>query len=272
MKEIARVILEEATARKQNLSLTTSTSFKIGTQTFYRINDPQKNLISAALKAISDGATAAVFTKESLQPDAIFFDMDGTIIEEESLVAIAKVVNKEQDVEHLTTLAMRGDMDFKTSLKERLRLLKGLTRSEILSIKPTICSGVPELFRWCKDNNIKLFLISGGFFELAEPLAKKLGCSNFLANRFAWQGDIMRGDVEGEIIDAEGKKEAVLNWIKENDISSERCLVVGDGANDLLMMKTCGLAVGFRPKPILWPHLNVANHTGDHRFLLESIK
>lgn len=272
MKEIARVILEEATAREQNLSLTTSASFKIGSQKFYRFNDPQKSLISAALKAISEGATAGVFTKESLQPDAIFFDMDGTLIEEESLVAIAKVANKEHAVEQLTTLAMRGEMDFKTSLKQRLRLLKGLTRNEVLSIKPTVCRGVSEVFQWCKDNNIKLFLISGGFFELAEPLAKKLGCFDFLANRFAWQGDVMDGDVDGEIIDAEGKKEAVINWIKSNHIDYGRCLVVGDGANDLLMMKTGGLAVGFRPKKILWPHLNVANHTGDHRFLLESIR
>jgi phosphoserine phosphatase len=82
----------------------------------------------------------------------------------------------------------------------------------------------------------------------------------------------MQGTTEGDIIDANGKQQAVVSWIKSLNFKKARTLVVGDGANDLLMMKASGLAVGFRPKQVLWPELKIANHTGDHRFLLESLR
>ena len=107
---------------------------------------------------------------------------------------------------------------------------------------------------------------------MAEPIAKQLGCSDFLANRFAWEEDIMQGTTDGDIIDANGKQQAVINWTKSLDFQRSRTMVVGDGANDLLMMRVSGLAVGFRPKPVLWPELKIANHTGDHSFLLESLR
>jgi phosphoserine phosphatase len=198
--------------------------------------------------------------------------MDGTVIEEESLVEIAKILKKEQEIEELTTRAMTGEMDFKKSLQARLRILKGLTRQQVAAIEPTLCAGVLELAKWCHEQHVKIFLISGGFQEMAEPIAKQLGCSDFLANRFAWEEDIMQGTTDGDIIDANGKQQAVINWTKSLNFQKARTLVVGDGANDLLMMRVSGLAVGFRPKPVLWPELKIANHTGDHRFLLESLR
>lgn len=272
MTTISRVILDEEVAQGEGLSTLEASRFSIKNQTFFRFDEPSSAHISVARQTIDRGWSAGMLPAETLNPQAIFFDMDGTVIEEESLVEIAKILKKEQEIEELTTRAMTGEMDFKTSLQARLRILKGLTRQQVAAIKPTLCAGVLELAKWCHQQHIQIFLISGGFQEMAEPIAKQLGCSDFLANRFAWDDDVMQGTTEGDIIDAKGKQQAVLNWIKSWDFQKARTLVVGDGANDLLMMKSTGLAVGFRPKQILWPELKIANHTGDHRFLLESLR
>jgi phosphoserine phosphatase len=114
-------------------------------------------------------------------------------------------------------------------------------------------------------------LITGGFREFANPVAQKLGFTDFKSNRFAWNGDLMQGEVEGAIIDANGKKQAVFDWCLSLGIDPSHTVAVGDGANDRLMLESCGMAVGFRPKRVLWPHLHFANHTGDHRFLLAAL-
>jgi phosphoserine phosphatase len=272
MKTICRVIIEEHLAAKIQVAPSKVSRFSIQNQTFHRINQPQKIAIETAMGAIQSGLTAAVIPAKSLKPQAIFFDMDGTVIKEESLVEIAKVAGKAEDVAKLTELAMSGAMDFKTSLSERLKLLEGLTREQVQAIKPTLCEGIMELVSWCHLNNIKIFLISGGFGELAQPIAQKIGCTDYLANEFLWQDNIMQGRTRGPIIDAEAKKNALLNWIKSHQLQPDKTIVVGDGANDLLMMKIGGMAVGFTPKPILWPDIDAANHTGDHQFLIQALE
>ncbi len=272
MTTISRVILNEEVAKREGLSTSEASRFSIKDQIFCRFDEPSSAHISVARQTIDRGLSAGIIPAETLSLEAIFFDMDGTVIEEESLVEIAKIFKKEQEIAELTTRAMTGEMDFKKSLQARLKILKGLTRQQVAAIEPTLCAGVLELAKWCHEQHVKIFLISGGFQEMAEPIAKQLGCSDFLANRFAWNEDIMQGTTDGAIIDAKGKQQAVVNWIKSLKIQTARTLVVGDGANDLLMMKASGLAAGFRPKPVLWPELKIANHTGDHRFLLESLR
>ena len=272
MTTISRVILNEEVAQSEGLSTSEARRFSIKDQIFCRFDEPSSAHISVARQTIDRGLSAGIIPAETLSLEAIFFDMDGTVIEEESLVEIAKIFEKEHEIGELTTRAMTGEMDFKKSLQARLRILKGLTRQQVAAIEPTLCAGVLELAKWCHEQHIKIFLISGGFQEMAEPIAKQLRCSDFLANRFAWEEDIMQGTTDGDIIDANGKQQAVINWIKSLDFQRSRTMVVGDGANDLLMMRVSGLAVGFRPKPVLWPELKIANHTGDHSFLLESLR
>jgi phosphoserine phosphatase len=197
--------------------------------------------------------------------------MDATVIHEESLVEIAKIAGKETEIHALTDVAMSGQMDFSDSLRARLKILAGLSKSQLNAVKPTICPGMQHLSIWCKKKGIQTFLVTGGFLEFAEPVARALSFTDFKSNRFAWDGDLMQGHVDGAIIDAEGKKQAVIDWCKSRGIDISNTLAVGDGANDRLMMKACGMAVGFRPKQVLWPHLDLANHTGDHRFLLAAL-
>ena len=241
--------------------------FRVGKESFVIIHRATSDLIDLARDEINHGHTAAIIPHALLRPSAMFFDMDATVIAEESLVEIARTAGKEKEIEAITTKAMAGVMDFKESLTLRLGMLKGLHRDQILSIKPTINSGMSVLADWCHDRNIPMFLISGGFVDLAGPVASELKFKDFKANRFAWDGDRIAGRVDGDIIDGEGKKLAVANWCQIHNLDIKKSIVIGDGANDLPMMSLAGLAVGFAPKKTLWPHLHVLNATGNHRFL-----
>lgn len=266
-----RVIIE--TKLSIQLAKTSSdirSNFACSGKSFNIIDFAENQWISAARDAISQGESAAIIPHHMIRPEALFFDMDATVIEEESLVEIAKVAGKSREIEDMTTAAMGGGMDFKESLKARLALLRGVDRIQVLSVKPTFSRGMTQLAAWCHQNHIPMFLVSGGFVDLAGPIAAQLGFKDYRANRFAWNGDKLAGEVEGEIIDAAGKRNAVSAWCNIHGFSPERCLAIGDGANDLLMMDFCGLAAGFSPKKVLWEHLEIANHTLDHRFLIDA--
>lgn len=272
MTTIARVILERSLLPRELNPETAKQSFSMGEKIYYRLNHPDQVIINTARQAINNGLSAAILTKEALNPSAIFLDMDGTVIKEESLVEISKICGKKDEIETLTQMAMSGKMDFTESLNARLKILKGITKSQVLSIRPTIAPGMHALAAWCQSRNIKLFMISGGFTELATSVAQTLKFNDFLANRFAWNGDIMMGSADGTIVDSKGKQKALLEWCKSHKLTREATIAVGDGANDLLMMQASGLAVGFMPKPLLWEHLDVSNQTGDHTFLMECLR
>lgn len=245
--------------------------FRCAGHLFTAVDHAPQNLIAITLQAIHEGKTAAVIPHQILNPDAIFFDMDATVIHEESLVEIAKAVGKEREIFELTERAMAGGMDFKESLRQRLIILRGIHRDQILAITPSISPGMKQLAEWCHQQQVPLFLVSGGFVDLAGPVAQQLGFKDFKANRFAWTGELMDGRVDGDIVDGNGKRDAVKDWCTVFNFDPKRCIAVGDGANDRIMMDYCGLAVGFEPKKALWQHLEVANHTGDHRFLMHAM-
>lgn len=245
--------------------------FMSGGLAFSVIEQANRVVVNHAYEDIRKGITAAVIPHSILKPEAIFFDMDATVIVEESLVEIAKSVGKQNEIEQLTAKAMAGGMDFKDSLNLRLSMLKGLRRDQVLDITPTLNQGMKQFADWCHAHAVPIFLISGGFVDLAAPVAQNLGFKDFKANRFAWNGDIMEGRVDGEIVDGEVKRKSILGWCQVFNFNAKQCIVVGDGANDRQMMEAAGLAVGFSPKKALWPILQVANHSGDHRFMIEAL-
>lgn len=265
-----RVVLETSSVFKSSSTIGKSDAgFSCLGKNFSLVDYASQGDVKAAIDSIHQGFSAAVIPHQLIRPDAIFFDMDATVIQEESLVEIAAAAGKKREVEEITTAAMAGGLDFKDSLKARLLILRGLDRSNILNIKPSISAGMSQLALWCHQNRIPIFLVSGGFVDLAGPIAMQLGFKDFRANRFAWDGDRLAGYVDGDIIDAEGKRTAVSQWCQVHNLNPKKCIAVGDGANDRLMMDFCGLSVGFSPKKILWPFLDMANHTGDHRLLMD---
>jgi phosphoserine phosphatase len=268
----SRVILETSLIKKSDLSTSRpDATFHCAGKSFSCINQAEAKVIELAIDAINQGYSAAVIPHHFIRPDAIFFDMDATVIKEESLVEIADAAGKKKEIEDLTTAAMAGGLDFKESLKARLLLLRGLDRNIVLSVRPTLSNGMIQLASWCHQHQIPIFLVSGGFVDLAGPVAKQLGFKDFRANRFAWDGDRLAGFVDGDIVDGEGKRTAVNHWCQIHNLDPKRCIAVGDGANDRLMMDLCGLSVGFLPKKVLWSFLRMSNHTGDHRLLMDAL-
>ncbi len=200
---------------------------------------------------------------------AIFFDMDATVIKEETIVVLAEFAGLSERVSEITERAMKGELDFREALTERVALLKNLpvTILEQAFSRLTLNPGIAEIIGFFKERGIPSYLISGGFLELAGPLAERLGFAGCHANTLGKRLGVLTGEVVGAIVDAEAKRAFLLSTCKELGISPLDACAVGDGANDLPMMLESGDRIGFRPKPVLWPHLTGVNWVGDHRFL-----
>jgi len=201
---------------------------------------------------------------------AVFFDMDATVIREESLVALAAFAGVEKEVHEITERAMAGSLDFATALRERVVLLKGLDAAalSVLAGRLTLMPGIKTLVAGCRAAGIPCFMVSGGFVELAGPIANQVGFDGFHANRFAVHGGCLTGALDGPIVDARGKRDFVAATCRRLGVNLADVAAVGDGANDLQMLNLVGMPVGHQPKDVLLPHLHFANWLGDHRLLL----
>ncbi|KAF2842933.1 phosphoserine phosphatase serb [Patellaria atrata CBS 101060] len=181
------------------------------------------------------------------------FDMDSTLIQQEVIDEIAKVIGVEDKVSAITARAMNGELDFTASLRERCGLLKGIPSTVWEDLKPriTLTPGARNLIKSLKRLGYKTAVLSGGFTPLASWLATDLGLDYFFANHLtvSADGQTLTGEVEGDIVHAEQKRQHVIEIAKKEEILLEQSLVVGDGANDLPMMSVAGLGVAFHAKP-----------------------
>ncbi|MBC7662113.1 MAG: phosphoserine phosphatase SerB [Chitinophagaceae bacterium] len=200
---------------------------------------------------------------------AAFFDMDSTVIAQESIVELAKAAGKENEVALITEQAMAGLLDFTSALRERVRMLSGLPDSVIAAVSKrlTINSGMTELGAFAKQKGIKLYLVSGGFNALASGIARTLGFEGFIANELDSENGVLTGNLRGTIINAESKALFLKETCARLNIHLNDTLTIGDGANDLLMMQASGAAIGYFPKKVLLPHLHGAIFH-DHRDLI----
>ncbi|KAF2652955.1 phosphoserine phosphatase-like protein [Lophiostoma macrostomum CBS 122681] len=195
------------------------------------------------------------------QPDTIYrrykrlavFDMDSTLISQEVIDEIAALVHIKPAIAAITAAAMNGELDFETSLRQRCALLRGTPSSVWETLKPriTLNEGVPELVAALKRLGFKTAVLSGGFTPLAEWIAERLGLDYVFANHLVVSPDgaTLTGELEGEIVHAERKREHVLRIAQMEGIRLEQVVCVGDGANDLPMMGVAGLGVAFHAKP-----------------------
>ncbi|KAI9796694.1 MAG: hypothetical protein M1833_006034 [Piccolia ochrophora] len=183
------------------------------------------------------------------------FDMDSTLIQQEVIDEIAKVLGVEKEVSAITSEAMNGRLDFSASLRARVALLKGVRADVFERLKSviTVTRGARELCVALKRLGFKLAVLSGGFTPLAEWLAADLGLDYAFANHLvvSEDGRTLTGDLNGPIVNAERKATLLQEIAAKEGIPLEQVLAVGDGANDLLMMKTAGLGVAFNAKPIV---------------------
>lgn len=180
----------------------------------------------------------------------VVLDVDSTLIENEVIELLADEAGSGERVSEITFRAMNGELDFEQSLRERVATLAGLPESVIDSVRSRVIvtRGVPELIAGVQAAGGKIAVVSGGFHEVIDPLARELGLDCWRANRLAVADGKLTGDVIPPVIDAAAKAAALREWAREADIPMSQTIAVGDGANDLPMMAICGLAVGFDAK------------------------
>ena len=180
-------------------------------------------------------------------------DVDGTLILEEVIDLLGREVGREEEISLITSRAMQGELDFESSLRKRVSLLEGLPVSVFDKVFNTIhlTSNAQEFISILQKNGILVGLVSGGFTPIVERLAKFLGIAYFSANQLEVKDGLLTGKLVGQIINPEIKKETLEKWREELKLPQERTVAIGDGANDLLMLKSAGLGIAFCAKEVL---------------------
>ena len=194
-------------------------------------------------------------------------DVDGTLILEEVIDLLGREVGREEEISLITSRAMRGELDFESSLRKRVYLLEGLPVSVFDTVFNTIhlSPNAQEFVSILQKNGILVGLVSGGFSPIVERLAKSLGITYFSANQLEVKDDLLTGKLVGAIISPELKQATLEKWRKELKLPKERIVAIGDGANDLLMLKSAGLGIAFCAKEVL--KKEIPNHVDKRDFL-----
>ncbi|KRA23175.1 phosphoserine phosphatase [Microbacterium sp. Root61] len=181
----------------------------------------------------------------------VVLDADSTLIRNEVIELIADEAGRGAEVAAATEAAMRGEVDFATSLRSRVQALEGVPVARfarvLARIEPT--PGVRELIAEVHARGGRVGVVSGGFHEILDTVAPDLGVDFWRANRLHVTDGALTGTVDGEIVDAEGKATTLRQWADECGVPLSRTIAIGDGANDLRMMATAGLGLAFNAKP-----------------------
>ena len=194
-------------------------------------------------------------------------DVDGTLILEEVIDLLGREAGREEEISQITSRAMRGELDFESSLRKRVSFLEGLPVSVFDKAFDSIhlTSNAQEFISILQKNGILVGLVSGGFTPIVETLAKSLGIAYFSANQLEVKGGFLTGELVGQIISPQVKKDTLEQWRKELQLPRERTVAIGDGANDLLMLKSAGLGIAFCAKEVL--KKEIPNHVDKRDFL-----
>ena len=194
-------------------------------------------------------------------------DVDGTLIAEEVIDLLGKEAGCEEEISQITSQAMRGELDFERSLRARVALLEGLPISVFDTVFKSIhlSKNAQEFISILQKKGILVGLVSGGFAPIVKRLAKSLGISYLSANQLEVKDGFLTGRLVGEIVTAQEKQATLEKWRKELGLPKERTIAIGDGANDLLMLKTAGCSIAFCAKEVV--KSEIACHVDTRDFL-----
>jgi phosphoserine phosphatase len=181
----------------------------------------------------------------------VMLDMDSTLIEQEVINLLGQAAGKSSEIEAITDKAMAGDLDFKTALIERVSLLKGLDHNILNQVRDQISltKGAKKLVDELHQQGHKVGVVSGGFIEVIEPILKSLEIDFYRANKLKIEDGVLTGEIDGPLIDSHAKRMALEEFADQEQVQLEQTVAIGDGANDLEMIKAAGLGIAFNAKP-----------------------
>jgi phosphoserine phosphatase len=181
-------------------------------------------------------------------------DMDSTLITIECIDEIGDLAGKKSEIAAITARAMRGEIDYVKSLRERVALLAGLGLDALQRVydeRLRLSPGAEQLIAACRKHGVKLLLVSGGFTFFTDRLQARLGIDFTLANQLELADGTLTGSLVGRIVDAEAKAARFREVAQALGAAREQTVAIGDGANDLKMMAEAGLSVAYRAKPLV---------------------
>jgi phosphoserine phosphatase len=183
----------------------------------------------------------------------VVMDVDSTLIQDEVIDLLAERAGALDEVAAITERAMRGEIDFAESLKQRVALLAGLPTEALdeTARRIRLTPGARTLCRTLRRLGFRVCLVSGGFREVIAPLAEQLDVDGLRANELEIVEGRLTGRVAGVIVDRQGKREALEEFAREFGIPVARTIAIGDGANDLDMLDAAGLGIAFNAKPVV---------------------
>ncbi|MFM2264246.1 MAG: hypothetical protein RLY81_598 [Actinomycetota bacterium] len=189
----------------------------------------------------------------SSQKRLVQLDVDSTFIQQEAIELLAAKAGVLDEVSRVTAAAMRGDLDFAQSLIARVALLQGLEEDAISQVQEDILltDGAAELVSLLHEKGHYVSLVSGGFNNILQPLVDELKIDFYLANTLEIEDGKLTGKVVGAIVDRAAKAQALKDFAQRCSVDMANTVAIGDGANDLDMMKIAGISIAFNAKPIV---------------------
>ena len=210
------------------------------------------------------------FSPKLSQAGLLVMDMDSTAIQIECIDEIAKLAGVGELVSAITESAMRGELDFEQSLRRRVGALKGAPESILQQVRENLplMPGLVEMIQTLQKYGWKTAIASGGFTYFADYLKDLLQLDFAASNQFDIEDGKLTGLVKGDVVDAQYKAKMLQRLLEEYGIDSQHSIAIGDGANDLAMMKVAGLGVAFHAKPKVQQQAQIVVNFADLTALL----
>jgi len=199
-------------------------------------------------------------------------DMDSTMIQQECIDEIAHELGLRDKVAAITERAMRGELQFEDSLRERVRLLEGLEADKLQEVYERCISftpGAERLLANLRARGVECVLVSGGFTFFTGRVAEALGFDQHMANTLVIEDGVLTGEVEEPVFGPAGKEEVLTQLVESMGIEYEDVIAIGDGANDVPMLKKAGLGIAYHAKPAVQDVIPTQINLGDLGFLAD---